>query len=315
MTAAIPDGEGMNPPSEFETVYCPGCGGSKAFLISEVLCSPVMMQTRLVGCDGCALAYISPRPGFEIESRFYEKEYFERANLVECREHRLDLFRRSLRMLAPRTQKRRILDAGCGAGFFLEMAEKQGWDAKGIDLSKEAVQFACEKLHLDVIRTELKLAPYADASFDVITLWNVLDQMRDPGEQCTKAFRLLAPGGVLALRISNLSFHIKLHHFYRRLKRWGWIRQDSPEPAVFHLCMFSPGSIREFLEARGFKNIQIYNSILDRHSRALKDLFGEKMTNFLTRLIYEGSRLLRVLTFGKTILCPSMIVFARKPRG
>lgn len=80
-----------------------------------------------------------------------------------------------------------ILDIGCGVGIFLEVAEQQGWKVSGLDISKCAVKQANHRLkegHAYAILIED--ADYLPASFDVITLWNVMEHMSRPIESLEK---------------------------------------------------------------------------------------------------------------------------------
>jgi SAM-dependent methyltransferase len=95
----------------------------------------------------------------------------------------------------------RLLDVGCAAGFFLDEARRRGWDAHGCELSAYAHAHATEALRLDVKRSgflDPAFTPSAE-SFDVITMFNVLEHIPDPAAVADRLFALLRPGGFLFL--------------------------------------------------------------------------------------------------------------------
>ena len=73
-----------------------------------------------------------------------------------------------------------VLDVGCALGYFLETAQQHGWQTSGIDLSGYAVGRAQHHAGCDVHWGELSEVQLPAASFDVITLWDVVEHMTDP---------------------------------------------------------------------------------------------------------------------------------------
>jgi len=96
-----------------------------------------------------------------------------------------------------------LLDVGCGIGDFLAEAQKRGWQVKGLDISRSAKIAAKETYGLDVEVGSLDNVPFAPASFDVITLWDVIEHIRKPVENLNYACRLLKKGGILVLKTPN----------------------------------------------------------------------------------------------------------------
>ncbi|MSR76723.1 MAG: class I SAM-dependent methyltransferase [Candidatus Omnitrophica bacterium] len=293
-----------------QPVSCPGCHRTEAATVTKVFSSPIRIMTDLVRCQICGLAYLNPRPSLSHEKTFYEKEYFERADFREWKDNRTRFFQFALNKIEASISERKLLDVGCGGGFFLDLARSHGWEVTGIELSEAAIRHARESLDLSVIQAELKNSHFPPNEFSVVTLWNVLDQMWDPAEQLEEIFQVIKPGGLLVLRVSNATFHLGLHRFLGFLKSVYLIPRDQREPTVFHLCMFDTVSIKHFLQTKGFTETKISNSPLDAEPQVLVALLGPTGSRIVTRLCYALAKVLHRIT-GK-VLGPSLFVTTRK---
>ena len=85
----------------------------------------------------------------------------------------------------------RLLDVGCGAGQFLDVARARGWAAEGTEISSSAVRFLEERGHVvhSCPLPGLRVKPYR-----AITMFEVLEHVRDPWDYLRAARRLLVPG-------------------------------------------------------------------------------------------------------------------------
>ena len=120
-----------------------------------------------------------------------------------------------LRRIAP---GKSVLDVGCGPGFFVRRARLRGFDAWGVEPGAPAAEFATEGLGLrSVERGTLATLLGRDRRFDAITLLNVLEHMPNPRREIALAARLLAPRGVIVVRVPNVAFHLPLARLRRAL--------------------------------------------------------------------------------------------------
>lgn len=104
------------------------------------------------------------------------------------------------RAIAPRRPPpARLLDVGCGAGEFLAAATERGYRAEGIEVS-EAAAALCRGRGL-AARSGDFLATDFGGAFDLVTMWDVVEHLREPAAFMRRAAELLAPGGVLILKI------------------------------------------------------------------------------------------------------------------
>lgn len=300
---------------------CNFCNSEDYIPLTQVLVSPIHETSWLVKCKKCGLAYINPKPTLERERGFYDLEYFKPGEESLWREYRLPLFKEALSRIEstiPSLPLRtgpggRLLDVGCGKGYFLDLVRKRGWQGVGTDVSSTAVQFARDTLRLEIYRGELRDAKLPENSFDVATSWNVLDQAYDPWGDLREVFRVLKKDGLIALRVSNLHFHLYLQRLFTLLNSAVPGRLRVTAPTVFHLYMFSPRTLRMFLKEAGFVDIRVENSTLDPNVPALVNLVGRPGEVLLRNTISLSAQTIFYLSLGNLLVSPSLVAFAKKP--
>ena len=265
----------MRPDVELENVPCPLCGESRC---SDSLRAPsfdLKEEFELQRCAGCRAWYLSPRPIERDIGAYYPQEYhvgvsnsadsdrfsarlrrpLQRAVL----QHRWGWPRSIPRPLAalvawiyepflgravPYVDSGRVLDIGCGTGEFLAwlLSLAPDWSVEGIDISETACELAREEGLRCSVGT-LFDQDFADGSFDLVTMWNVLEHLHDPRAVLSEVARILTPGGHLALVVPTMSS--------AQARRFGgrwWVLQ-LPQ----HLVFFDHATLREHLEAVGFE--------------------------------------------------------------
>jgi dolichol-phosphate mannosyltransferase len=194
--------------------------------------------TNIVRCIGCSLVFQAPAdPVPEIEQCYRNVE-----DPVYLREEhgRIRTFDRLLDEIADqRSPGGSLLDVGCYTGVFLDRARKRGWEVTGLEPSQWAARVARSR-GLNVSNSLLSEADLAPESFDVITVWDVIEHFGDPMAEVERLQRLLRPGGLLALSTMDVE-----SGFARLLgPRWPWFMR-------MHLYYFSPETLRAMLGRYG----------------------------------------------------------------
>ncbi len=201
----------------------------------------------------------------------------------------------------------RLLDMGCGLGFFLKAMEPYTeWDAYGCEISAAAVRYAREKLGLqNVVCGQLENADLPQASFDIITMWDVIDHILRPDALLSHCRVLLRKGGICFIRTPNVSVQL----LRARLKKA--VRGMQPDLAYMkaseHLHQYSMGSIRRLLERNGFADVEFV------HLHPVESATGSKGTlvRGIKNMCFETVRALAIVSGGH-LNFDNLFVVARK---
>lgn len=127
-----------------------------------------------------------------------------------------------------------LLDVGCGTGDFLKVAANSGWEIAGIEPNEQARNIANKKTNNSVKSTE-QLFKFKEGSFDVITLWHVLEHLPNLDEHFSIFKKLLKPDGTLIIAVPNYkSYDAQLYKEF-------WAAYDVPR----HLWHFNQDSIKQ----------------------------------------------------------------------
>lgn len=188
------------------TLPCNLCGGREVSVLSRRSRSGADLRT--VACRGCGLVWSDPRP--HDARTFYEDEYrvsykgtFEPRpkHVLRAGEVALSRLRKIEPWLAGRT---RVLDVGSGGGEFAYLLQTLGHDVHGVEPNRGYAEYSRREYGLAVTRGFVDDARLDDGSFDLITIWHVLEHTEDPGSVLRKLARALRPGGVLVVEVPNV---------------------------------------------------------------------------------------------------------------
>ena len=158
----------------------------------------------VVRCPECGALQRDPLPSPEEMESYYSDPAYITGGYFETRTAEgpeAEIYREALAELSSRRRGTagRILDVGAGAGSFLALARREGWDAVGVELSPELAARAAEQSGARIVQGDFLTAPLEGDAFDAITMWDVLEHTTDPGAVLDRARGLLAPGGVLVV--------------------------------------------------------------------------------------------------------------------
>lgn len=210
---------------------------------------------NIVRCEACGLTFNAVVPTQEELVDIYTEEYFrskdslkygytdylaDRGNIVKTSRERLAQIERIKR---PGT----LLDVGCAFGFFMEVARDRGWTVSGVEISPFAAEYAAEELGLDVVNRSAEDGPYAPRSCDLITMWDLIEHLRDPARTLRKLAGALKEDGILVLSTPDMG---SLPARLTREKWLGWQLQNE------HLFYFSASTLERMLNAAGLEVIK-----------------------------------------------------------
>jgi 2-polyprenyl-3-methyl-5-hydroxy-6-metoxy-1,4-benzoquinol methylase len=235
---------------ELEHISCNLCGSKKYTTLfqREDLNLRIPGRHRLVTCSNCGLVYQNPRP---VESCFeliypstYDQFIKPPKRPIQQYVQSYGLFKR-LKEIEKLKSKGYLLDVGCATGDFLEYTSKKGWNVTGIEPSKYACQIV-EERGLNVHQGTLEDYSNADESFDVITMWNVIEHLADPRGALQSAYKLLRPKGLLVITTPNIdSWDARIFGNY-------WIGYELPR----HYFVFSLKTLSEMISHENFTIVQ-----------------------------------------------------------
>ena len=217
---------------------------------------------QLVRCRACGLLCIDPQPSREQIAALYAPASGYQRHRLQASNNRYAPFedRRSryLADVVDREHARRgaLLDVGCGTGAFLHDMQKRGWKVCGLELGEHQVEHARTAHNLDVQAgaAEDATARFAATSFDVITLWDVVEHLPSPRQVVTDLVTLLKPGGTLFLATPNEDGWVARAHWQTIRRAWGvWPHPEPPR----HLFQFSRTTIRKLCDAAGLAQIDV----------------------------------------------------------
>ena len=208
--------------------------------------------------------------------------------------------------------ERKILDVGCGYGYFLHMALQAGWKPFGIEVVEDAANKCREKIgYENIFQGELKAAGLAENSFDAITLWDVIAIVDNPYDELKECLRLLKKGGIIGIRTRNVLFQTSLFRLFGLIKK-NALQLGLKEPYVFNKYCFSGKSLYALLSRIGYTNIKIDSSPLTSG-----DPYNHLPINYPVKLaktcIDILSNFVFFLTRGRLLIAPSLLIWAEKP--
>ena len=208
--------------------------------------------------------------------------------------------------------EKKILDVGCGYGYFLKMALERGWEPTGIEVVEDAVKSSKQKVGCNNIsQAKLETACLSENSFDAITLWDVIAIVDNPYDELRECYRLLKKGGIIGIRTRNVLFQTLVFRFFGFIRRIA-LRLGLKEPYVFNKYCFSSKSIHSLLCRLGFINIKIVNSPLTSG-----DPYNHMPFSYLVKLakafINIDSKFIFWITHGRWLTAPSLLIWAEKP--
>ncbi len=258
--------------------------GNGSYNISE---SHLEKPDKIVRCMSCSLVYaISNDPVDEIVRDYVDMVDPEYVAEEKGRRRQAQII---LRFLSQFKSGGKMLDIGCGPGFFLAEAKAQGWRVQGVDLSGWAKETARERFGIDVFQGDLAQARFADKSFDAVVMNDVIEHLEDPKAALQEIRRILKNDGILYVSTPDIESVLSRA---LRAKWWGINK--------YHLYYFSRKTLEKMFYEAGLKSVRygsyprVFSWNYWTKRLATYPAFVRTAPEFVSRTFGLGGRLLKV---------------------
>ncbi len=197
-------------------------------------------------CSGCGLGVTTPFPEPDKRVSTNQETYLleERIRTYSSRyKHFKKRYQRQLRDIKIFKYGGRLLDIGCNIGLFLNEARTAGFDTTGVELNADCAEYARTHFKLNVYSDYLHNIAFEAGSFDVVTMYDVLEHIPDLHGILDEIRRILKTDGMLIVQSPNIdSLMAELSK-----SAWGWL---SPPDHLYH---FTPGALSSLLAHAGYR--------------------------------------------------------------
>ncbi len=199
-------------------------------------------KAYLVSCQSCGLVFSQKIPTEKELINFYEgygrNDYLSPLTIKRYHEI-LDKFEKY-------RKNNKLLDVGCGIGYFLEIARERGWEVHGTEFTDRAIEI-CESKGIQMKKGKLNPEYFDKESFDIITSFEVLEHINNPLEEIKNFKTILRKGGLVYLTTPNFNSLLR----YRLKEAYNII--TFPE----HLSYYTPKTLSQLFKSNGFRKEKI----------------------------------------------------------
>jgi 2-polyprenyl-3-methyl-5-hydroxy-6-metoxy-1,4-benzoquinol methylase len=240
-------------------IICPICSKSSFSLFLKANDYFYSHETfQILACDFCGFKFTNPRPEEnEINKYYYSDDYISHSNsnkgLLNISYQIIRKFTISYKLKLVLHYKKygRALDIGCGTGEFLNNLQKNKFEVFGIEPNTHARNYAERKYNIKIIDSDIN--NMENETFDVITLWHVLEHIHKLNDNISQIKRVIKKEGTLIIAVPNPdSFDSKIYGEF-------WAAYDLPR----HLYHFSKNNVKSLFNKYDFDLIDIKPLIFD----------------------------------------------------
>jgi 2-polyprenyl-3-methyl-5-hydroxy-6-metoxy-1,4-benzoquinol methylase len=282
---------------------CPDCRSRSSTAIGQYVYYSTLMRLR--ECTKCGLLFSDKRIDSKVIQSHWEHTYKEETYFRKSRRRIFE----QLSALADRAavQGANVLDIGGAKGHLLAALKKRRPDLHVVlnDLSKEACNYAAEKFGFQTLCGDASALQASSSKYDLIIMSDVIYLEPELQKQWRGLANLLAKNGVVIIRAPNKYVLIRLWQFMIRVIN-GWAQPEMQDHMTFfnpeHLYVFSRRYLVTRLKELGFNHVTIMPS----------ELLVEIQSDLWHGLYFRLCKVLSILSFGRWVLTPSLLVLAKK---
>ncbi|MBM6500801.1 class I SAM-dependent methyltransferase [Flavobacterium macrobrachii] len=216
-----------------------------------------------------------PKPSLEKLPSYYESDDYishtdGKRSVFEKMYHFVKgiALKKKLKLINSQSQKGKLLDIGAGTGDFLAVANSDGWQTVGIEPSTKAKEIAIKK----GVNFAQDFASLESNSFDIITMWHVLEHVPNLEEYISELKRLIKSSGTIIIAVPNFkSYDAKYYGEF-------WAAFDVPR----HLWHFSKTAIQKLFAKQNLKLVEVLPMKFDSfYVSLLSEKYKNGKMNFL----------------------------------
>lgn len=277
--------------SEVNTIHytnCPVCGSAAINPLLTVKDHSVSKEEFVIWqCSNCSLRFTQDVPDEDSIGTYYQSsDYISHTNTSKGAINRLyqrvrnyTLNQKADLIIAQTVKRGNILDLGAGIGAFLNTMKEKGWEVTGIEPDEGARQQAKNLFGLELNGTAV-LNQLPENSYDVITLWHVLEHVHQLHSYVERLKALLKTNGKIFIAVPNYgSLDSSIYKLY-------WAAYDVPR----HLYHFTPKAMDVLMKEHGLKVIAKKPMWFDSfYISLLSSKYKNKKTNWIGA-VFSGLR-------------------------
>jgi len=290
--------------------HCPACGSTDVSFVLKAKDETVSKEFfEIWQCNNCTLRFTQDVPDEKNIGKYYQSSaYISHSNTSQGIVNKLyhavrSITLQSKRRLVEKNSGKKtgnLLDVGAGTGAFTSTLQRNGWKAIGLEPDETARTNAKKDFGIELQPIE-NLSSLQPNTFDVITLWHVLEHVHNLHTYLDTFYSLLADNGTLIIAVPNYT------SYDANAYSANWAAYDVPR----HLYHFSPESMSLLLKAHQFKMPQQKPMWFDSfYVSLLSEKYASGKSDFL-RAFTKGV-LSNVKAVGKPENCSSVIYIAKK---
>jgi len=213
-------------------------------------------EHKVFKCINCGQVQINPIPTMDEDRNYYNDDSQAKAvfNYVNMKvmKYKSDIdVNRRFEMFKDRINKNmKLLEVGCGYGFFIEHLKNKGYNIKGIEISNSRREYGIKELGCTIYDVNLMIEDILDSQnekYDVIFLFHVLEHLSEPEQFLKNISKMLKEEGTLIIEVPNLDDHmIEISEQYRNF----YFQRA-------HITYFEKHTLNNLLIKSGYVNIEI----------------------------------------------------------
>ncbi len=233
--------------------------------------------TNVVQCNQCSFIYCNPKIVIADE---LEKSHYNNSGTYLDSENKFPggPYLDGLKAILKFSTKGRLLDIGAGKGEFLEFARNNGFVVNGIEPSPQFCIYALERFGIPLYCgtvVDYKRETLRSESQDCITLFHVLEHVKDPKELLIELITLFSPSGICYIEVPNADATLlRFVDLIFKLLGKDWSSRLSPIHPPFHSIGYTRNSLNKLIEDSGYEILEVWTFTGKNRGHQIRNRFG-----------------------------------------